>query len=271
MRTKFIMAACQMNISDNKDKNIEKACTMIENAAKKGAELIALPEMFNCPYDNSLFSTYAEDSKRSTTLKNISNAALSHGVYVVAGTIPENDSDIIYNTSFIFDRKGKIIGKHRKIHLFDIDIPGKIYFKESSTLSPGNEITIIDTDLCKIGIGICYDIRFPELSRIMALGGAQLVIMPGAFNMTTGPAHWELLIRARAVDNQVYFAGISPARNEKLKYISYGNSIISDPWGNTIARAGSDEEILFAEINLEEVNRIREELPLLKHRRKDIY
>ena len=260
-----------MEVIDNKDSNIKKALEMIKIAAENKSNMVILPEMFNCPYDNSKFREYAEERKNSKTLKAIKESAKELNLYIVAGSIPELEDDNLYNSSFIFDRDGEIIASHRKMHLFDIDIAGKISFKESETLSAGNQITVVDTELCKIGVAICYDIRFPELLRLMALRGAELIVIPGAFNMTTGPAHWETLIRARAIDNQLYVAAASPARNEELSYVAYGNSMVADPWGEIVARAGEKEEIVYANIKLSRVNDVREELPVLNGRRNDIY
>ncbi|MEN6294481.1 MAG: carbon-nitrogen hydrolase family protein [Methanobacterium sp.] len=271
MKNQFKLALCQMKVIDNKDSNIQNALGMIRTAALNKSDLVILPEMFNCPYANDKFREYAEEKKNSETLKSISKAAKCLNLYIIAGSIPELDGDKLYNSSFIFNRNGEIIGYHRKMHLFDIDIPGKISFKESDTLSAGNQITLIDTELCKIGVAICYDIRFPELSRLMALEGAELIVIPGAFNMTTGPAHWETLIRGRAIDNQLYVAAASPARNEKLSYVAYGNSMVADPWGDVLARASEKEEVIYADIKLSRIKEIREELPVLNGRREDIY
>lgn len=271
MRNKFKLALCQMNVIDDKNSNIKKALDMIETSANNKSNLVILPEMFNCPYDNSKFKEYAEERNHSKTLKAISEIAEKFNIYIVAGSIPESEEGKIYNSNFIFDKNGKIAGSHRKMHLFDIDIPGKITFKESETLSAGNQITVIETDICKIGVAICYDMRFPELLRIMALKGAELIAIPGAFNMTTGPAHWETLIRARAIDNQLYMAAASPAKNEELSYVAYGNSMVADPWGKVLARAGENEEIIYADIDLSRIKEVREELPVLKNRREDIY
>ena len=170
------IALCQMNVVDNKSQNIQKAIEMIENAKKQGADLAVLPEMFNCPYENEKFIEYGESSRNSETLNEISKTAKKLKIHVLAGSIPEreikDDGESLYNTSVFFDNEGKILGKHRKMHLFDIDVKGEIYFKESDTLEPGNDFTIIKTELATIGIGICYDVRFVELSRIMALEGA---------------------------------------------------------------------------------------------------
>jgi omega-amidase len=145
------------------------------------------------------------DKTVSPSYHHLSTLSSSHKIHLVAGSIPELDTETkkLYNTSLIFSPTGSLLGKHRKVHLFDIDIPGKITFRESEVLSAGNELTLVDTPFGKIGVAICYDVRFPELAMIAARKGAFLLLYPGAFNMTTGPLHWELLARARAVDNQV--------------------------------------------------------------------
>ncbi len=271
------IALCQMNVVDNKEKNIEKAIQMIKESKKQGADLAVLPEMFNCPYENEKFVEYAEILEDSQSLKEISNIAKKENIHVLAGSVPElvkddgNETDSIYNTAVFFDNDGKQLGKHRKMHLFDIDVKGKIYFKESDTLSAGNDFTIIKTDLATIGIGICYDIRFVELSRIMALEGAEILIFPGAFNLTTGPAHWELLFRSRALDNQVYAIGVAPALDKDASYNSYGHSIAVNPWGEVIEELDYSEELKIVEIDLDEIKRVREEIPVLKNRRTDLY
>lgn len=270
------IALCQMNVIDDKDANIKKAISMIETSKKKEAELIILPEMFNCPYQNDKFIEYSEVEKDSYTLSKIAEIAKKNSVYILAGSIPEKEinkdsEEKIYNTSFLFDRNGNVIAKHRKMHLFDIDVKDKIYFKESDVLTSGNQFTIANTEFGKIGIGICYDIRFPELARIMALEGAKILVYPGAFNLTTGPAHWELLFKSRALDNQLFCVGVAPALNKEASYSSFGHSIITNPWGEIISEANYDEELLIAEINLDEIEKIREEIPLLKNRRKDLY
>ncbi|SHH22500.1 Predicted amidohydrolase [Caloranaerobacter azorensis DSM 13643] len=269
---KFKLGLCQLLVSENKKENIKNAEKMINSAADMGAELVVLPEMFNCPYNNSYFPKYAESYPDGETIKMLSKISKERGIYLIGGSIPEkDDKGNIYNTSFVFDKKGNIIGKHRKIHLFDIDVEGKISFKESDVLSRGDSLTIVDTEYCKIGVAICYDIRFPELFRLMVLKGVKVIIVPAAFNMTTGPAHWELLFRARALDNQVYMASAAPARDENASYISYGNSIITNPWGSIVGKLDEKEGILIKEIDLNRIDEIREQLPILKHLRKDLY
>ena len=269
--TKVKIALCQMNVVDNKDENLKNAERMIEKSVDENSDFIVLPEMFNCPYSNDKFIEYCEEEKTSKTLLKISNLASKNQVYILAGSIPEKENGKLYNTSYLFNRNGEIIAKHRKMHLFDIDVKGKIKFMESDVLTAGDDVTIANTEFGKIGIGICYDIRFPELARLMALEGASILFYPGAFNMTTGPAHWELLFRTRALDNQVFCVGVAPALNKDASYHSFGHSIITSPWGEVISEATEKEELIISEIDLCEIKKIREELPLLKNKREDIY
>ena len=269
--TKIKIALCQMNVVDNKEENLKNAALMIEDSVDENADFIVLPEMFNCPYSNDKFIEYCEEEKTSPTLNFISDIAKKHEVYILAGSIPEKENDKLFNTSYLFDRNGNVIAKHRKMHLFDIDVKDKITFKESDVLTAGNNFTIADTEFGKIGIGICYDIRFPELARIMVEKGALVLFYPGAFNMTTGPAHWELLFRSRALDNQVYCVGVAPALNETASYHSFGHSIITNPWGEIIAEADEKENLIICDIDLDEIKKIREELPILKNKREDLY
>ena len=269
--TKIKLALCQMNVIDDKKANLEKASSMIADGIGNNADFIILPEMFNCPYSNDKFIEYAEEEKDSYTLNKISKLAEANNVYILAGSIPEREDDKIFNTSYLFDKKGQIIAKHRKMHLFDIDVKDKITFKESDVLTAGDEFTIADTEFGKIGIGICYDVRFVELARIMVENGAMILLYPGAFNMTTGPAHWELLFRARALDNQVFCVGVAPALNTDASYHSYGHSIVTNPWGEVISQADENENLIICEIDLSEIKKIREEIPLLKNKRNDLY
>lgn len=269
--SKIKIALCQINVIDDKDENIKKATYFINESAKQNVDFVVLPEMFNCPYSNDKFIKYSEEEKTSKTLSKISKLALKHAIYILAGSIPEKEDNKLFNTSYLFDKKGKIIAKHRKMHLFDIDVKNKIYFKESDVLSPGNEVTVVNSEFGKIGIGICYDIRFPEPARLMVNKGAKILIYPGAFNMTTGPAHWELLFKTRSLDNQVYCVGVAPALNKDASYHSYGHSIITNPWGEVISQANEKESLIIKKIDLDEIGKIREELPLLINKRDDLY
>lgn len=266
----FKIGLCQIKGSFDKNKSMETARTAVLEAARNGAQVVSLPEMWNCPYSNDYFREYAE-SEDGETVHFLSELAAEADVYLIGGSIPELDDGRVYNTSFSFDRKGKIIGKHRKVHLFDIDVKGGIRFMESDTLTAGEEMTVIDTEYGRIGVAICYDVRFPEWFRKMTLAGAKLIVLPAAFNLTTGPAHWDLTMRARALDNQVYFAANSPARDMEGPYQAYGNSCIASPWGEFIAHGDENECIIYGDIDSDYVDSIREQLPLLKHRRPELY
>ena len=157
------------------------------------------------------------------------------------------------------------------MHLFDVDVKEGIKFKESDTLTAGNKFTLVETKWGKIGLGICYDLRFPEFSRLLTLKGADILIYPGAFNLTTGPSHWETLLKSRALDNQVYSVGVAPALNKNSSYHSYGHSLICSPWGNIINKAEYDEKLIVEKIDLSLISKIRSEIPVLKNRRTDMY
>lgn len=268
----FKIGICQMSINSDKKLNLIKAESMIKAAAAEGCQLAILPEMFNCPYKAELFSQYAEVYPQGETIKMLAKTAAEAQIGIVGGSIPEGDEyQNLYNTSFIFDKTGDLIGRHRKVHLFDIAIKGGTVFKESSILSAGKDITIVKIAGVTLGVGICYDIRFPELSRLMTLAGADLIIFPAVFSVSTGPDHWELLMRGRAVDNQVFVVGAAPANTLESACQAHGHSMAVDPWGNIIGSAGVEERILIVEINLAKMCTLREQLPLLKHRRPDVY
>jgi omega-amidase len=266
------LGICQLAVTADKGLNISKAEAMLSAAAKANCQVAILPEMFNCPYQSELFNQYAEIYPEGDTFKMLAQVAAKENIVVVGGSVPEKDEQgNIYNTSFIFDEQGSLLGRHRKIHLFDVEIAGGTVFKESSILSPGQDITLVKAAGLTLGVGICYDIRFPELSRLMTLAGADLLIFPAVFGMTTGPAHWELLMRSRAVDNQVFVVGAAPANFAEAPYQTYGHSMVVDPWGRVLSVADAEESILIVKIDLEVLNKVRGELPLLKHRRTDIY
>jgi len=256
------IALIQMPVSQNKPENVELACLKVSEAVKLGADLVVLPEMFNCPYSNKYFRSYAEP-RGGVTWQAMSDCARANEVLLIAGSIPELDGGQVFNTSFVFDPLGAQIARHRKVHLFVIDVVGGQRFFESETFSPGDEVTVFESQFGLIGLCICFDMRFPELARLMALKGAEVIVAPGAFNMTTGPAHWEIMFRQRAVDNQVFTVGVAPARDQDFEYVSYGNSIVCSPWGDVIQRAGAEEATLIAELDLHENERIRAQLPLL--------
>lgn len=268
---KIKIAAIQMLTVADKMENVRTVKAYLEKIKDENPDFVILPEMFCCPYQTENFPIYAE-KEGGPVWQQLSGYAKQYGIYLIGGSMPEKDAEgNVYNTSYIFDREGKQIGKHRKVHLFDIDIKGGQTFKESDTLTAGDSDTVFDTEFGKIGVMLCFDIRFPELSRMMVNDGAKVIFVPAAFNMTTGPAHWELSFRTRALDNQIYMVGCAPARDVSAGYISWGHSIVTDPWGRVIDMLDEKKGILLAELDMDYEEQVREELPLLKSRRKDMY
>uniref|UniRef100_A0A3B3UFC3 omega-amidase n=1 Tax=Poecilia latipinna TaxID=48699 RepID=A0A3B3UFC3_9TELE len=259
----FRLAVVQLQVSSDKANNLSKVRRLVKEAAGQGGKVVLLPECFNSPYGTSFFSKYAEKIPGETT-QMLSEVAKENKLHLV-GSIPEEDGGKLYNTCAVFGPEGELILKHRKIHLFDIDVPGKIRFQESETLSPGNSLSTFDT-FCRVGVGICYDMRFAELAQLYNRK-CQLLVYPGAFNMTTGPAHWELLQRA-ALDNQTYVATASPARDEAASYVAWGHSTVVN--GEVIAKAGHEESIIYADI-LQYLADVRQQIPISSQRRDDLY
>ncbi|PAV07321.1 carbon-nitrogen hydrolase family protein [Methanosphaera cuniculi] len=267
----FKIGTCQMNVVDNKNENIQHATQLIRKAAEnRDVKLITLPEMFNTPYTHDKFIQNAEKQDESITVNTMCQLASELEIYLQPGSIPELSDDKIYNTAYLINPSGEIIAKHRKMHMFDINTP-TMKFTESDTLSAGNNITTIKTDLGVISLAICYDVRFPELWSLMSQNKSDIILLPAAFNLTTGPLHWETLIRTRAIDTQAYVIATSPSQIENPYYIAWGHSMIVDPWGSILAGANKKEEIIYADITKDKIDSVRMQIPVLKHRRTDIY
>ncbi|KAJ6455863.1 carbon-nitrogen hydrolase [Mycena sanguinolenta] len=281
----FTLALIQLGkVTANKVENLKHAREMILKAAStKKPDLIVLPECFNSPYGHVHFPVYAEKigftraksynvaESESESVKMLSSAAKEIKTWLIGGSIPERDGENFYNTCTVYNPDGDLVATHRKVHLFDIDIPGKITFKESETLTGGSTMNFFDTEFARIGLGICYDVRFPELAMISARQGCHALIYPGAFNLTTGPLHWELLQRSRAVDNQVFFAMCSPARDLTAGYHAWGHSMVVDPMAKVLVEAGDAEEIVYADIDPAVMESARAGIPVTTQRRFDVY
>ncbi|KAG6266103.1 hypothetical protein E4U47_006015 [Claviceps purpurea] len=311
------LACIQLASGPDKAANLAHAASQVRQAASQGANIVVLPECFNSPYGCQFFPSYAETllpspptPEQSPSYHALSTMAAENNIYLIGGSIPEKYSPAasttssasppqqqqqqprFYNTSLTFDPHGTLLGTHRKTHLFDIDIPGKITFKESDVLSPGNNITLIHLpEYGTIAVAICYDIRFPEMATVAARRGAFALVYPGAFNMTTGPLHWKLLARARAVDNQVYVAVCSPARDLGAGYHAWGHSMVVDPMARVLVEAGEKGEvgeeeeegvrrndgdtqremIVQAELRPDVLAETRRNIPLGMQRRFDVY
>lgn len=263
------LAICQMRTELSQTESLEKARLMVEEAAAAGADFVVLPEMFNCPYSKEYFKKYAALGHRES-VEAMSAWAKKLNIYLVGGSIPETADGKIYNTCFVFGRNGEQLARHRKLHLFDVDIPG-MRFRESSTFSPGDEITVFQTEYGLMGCAVCFDVRFPELFRAMAMRGARLIFLPAQFSTRTGPAHWEMTLRMRAVDNEVFFAAAAAARYPGFDYECWGHSMIVDPYARILAEADETEQIIYSDIDFKTVDEVRQQLPTFLKLRKDLY
>ncbi|CAL5401574.1 unnamed protein product [Camellia sinensis] len=248
----FKIALCQLLVTTNKERNIAHARKAIEEAANKGAQLILLPEIWNSPYSNDSFPVYAEDidagGDASPSTAMLSELSQSLQITIVGGSIPERSGDRLYNTCCVFGTDGKLMEKHRKIHLFDIDIPGQMTFKESLTLTAGESPTIVDTDVGRIGIGICYDIRFQELAMVNAARGV-LTYFAILGHLTRSLVQCIGSYCRGQADCQLFVATCSPARDSGAGYVAWGHSTLVGPFGEVIATTEHDEAIVIAEID----------------------
>lgn len=264
-------ALVQMQVTEEKERNLRAAAEAVRRAADAGAQIVCLPEMFVCPYERRAFLA-AREARDGRIWSALAQMAAESRVVLIGGSFPETADGRLYNTCFVFDAAGREIARHRKVHLFDIDIAGGQRFRESDTFSPGDALTVFDTPLGRFGVEICFDIRFSELTQLMALHGAEAVFVPASFNMTTGPAHWQLLFRARALDAQLFLLGCSAARDPRSRYVSYGHSLAVSPWGAVLAELGAQAETLLVTLDLEEVERVRAQIPVMGGaRRTDLY
>ena len=263
------LALCQLRTELVLQETLNKAEGMVREAALSGAQIVVLPEMFSCPYSGRYFHSFAAQG-HGPILAALSAWARANGVLLVGGSVPETAEGKLYNSAFVFGPDGRQLARHRKVHLFDVDIPG-MRFRESDTFAAGEEITVFDSPFGRFGLSVCFDVRFPELFRAMAERGAQAVFLPAQFNQKTGPVAWELLLRARAADNQLFVAGCAAARYEGFDYECWGHSTVTDPFGQVLASCDETEQILYAELDRELVSRARRQIPTLSALREDLY
>lgn len=267
--SKIRLAILQLRTETDYNETMEKAHRMLAEAAAQGAEIAVLPEMFACPYSRQYFKTFAARGHEETVAA-LSAWAKEFGLILVGGSVPEREGERLYNTAFVFDEQGRQLARHRKVHLFDVDLPG-MRFKESNTFTPGEAVTTFETRCGTMGLAVCFDLRFPELFRAMAVRGAKVIFLPAQFNLTTGPAHWELSLRSRAVDNELFVIGASAARYEGFSYECWGHSTVVDPLGTVIASCDEREQILYSTLDLQRIDEVRQQLPTFLHLRRDVY
>ena len=278
MNTPFKAAAIQMSATADKLANLEKASLMVRKAASEGAALVALPELFNCLGDHQRIVEQAEPIPGQTS-DAMCALARECGVTLLAGSVAERSGNAerepkVFNTSVLISPEGAILSAYRKIHLFDVELEDSPRVVESRWFAPGSEICVTETPLGRLGQSICYDLRFPELYRNLADQGADILVVPAAFTEKTGRAHWEVLLRARAIENQAFVIAPNQFGEQIAGVPLYGHSMIIDPWGNVLAEAvaakdGSAEEeaIVIAEIEPARLLAVRSQIPALHHRR----
>lgn len=268
MDERFLAAVVQLNSRDDKGANLASAEHWIETAAARGARLVALPEMFNC-YGRPADMLAAAEPIDGATCRRMSALAARLQITLVAGSMPEQSDrhDRVYNTSLLFGPDGSLLATYRKIHLFDVDLPGRVAQRESSWSLPGDALAVTHTACARVAQAICYDLRFPELFRELSARGMEILVVPSAFTLTTGRDHWELLLRARAVENQVFVLAPAQYGTHAPGQTSFGRSSIIDPWGTPLAVAADGEGLAMAEIDLARLAEIRRQLPVLTHRR----
>ncbi|WVQ97210.1 hypothetical protein IAU59_004320 [Kwoniella sp. CBS 9459] len=283
----FRLALLQLGgLTSSKASNISIARKAVLEAASSTPkpQLIVLPEIWNSPYAVASFREYSEhvpkvgsafgaEKDEGETVTAMREMARSAGCWLIGGSIPQREAstDNIYNTCTVYDPEGTLVAIHQKVHLFDIDIPGRQTFKESDTLTGGKSLTTFTTPFGKIGLGICYDIRFPEMAMIAARQGCVAMIYPAAFNTTTGPMHWTILQKARAIDNQIYVAMCSPARHPEASYQAYGHSSVVNPLGDVLVEADIGPKTVYADIDVDLLQTTRRNLPVTIQRRFDVY
>jgi predicted amidohydrolase len=268
MHERFLAAAIQLNSGEDKAANLQRASQLIEEAARQGAGLIALPEMFNCL---GRFDTVVNNAEPipGPTIRAMQELASELNVAILAGSIAEQCSITgkAYNTSVFISERGEQLARYRKVHLFDVALSENVTITESMWIVPGDEVVILNSTFGRVGFSICYDVRFPELYRCMADQVAEIIFAPAAFTLVTGRDHWEVLLRARAIENQVFVIAPNQCGRHGSELHTYGNSMIVDPWGRVLARAADQEEIVYAEIDICALQQIRSQLPALDHRR----
>ena len=263
------VALCQTSSGSDVEANEAQASALLEEAAAGGADLACLPEVWPCQGSAPEVRAAAEPVP-GPRVERLAATARRHSMWIHGGSVLELEGDRVFNTSVLLDRAGKLVARYRKIHLFDADPPGGQPSRESFLYSPGEEIVTADTEFGRAGLSICYDVRFPELYRALAGTGATILFVPAAFRYETGVDHWEVLLRARAIEEQAFVIAAAqwgtwgpPGRERR----NFGDSLIADPWGRVVARAPEGVGVTLADLDLGEVRRVREALPALRHRR----
>jgi predicted amidohydrolase len=266
------VACIQMTSRHDKAANLETAERLLAQAAATGADLVVLPEKWNAIGDPEVLHAAAEPLEQGESVEAMATWARQHGVTLVGGSITERREgrEKLSNTSLVFDPEGNLVARYRKIHLFDVEVGGVTYL-ESEAEEPGDEPVVVDVEGWRIGLSVCYDVRFPELYRILTLEGAELLTVPAHFTTPTGKDHWHVLLRARAIENQAYVVAAAQVGETLPGKPAYGRSLIADPWGTVVAQAPDIETVVTAELDRMRLRDIRAKLPSLANRRPGAY
>ena len=269
VRRPIVAAAVQMTSTDDVEKNLDDAGRLVRHAAQQGASLIVLPELFTVLGEPEVITNLAQPVPGPAS-EMLAGWAEELDVTLVGGSLAEQREghQRISNTSLLFGPRGDQLGCYRKMHLFDIDLPGRVSFCESAFVEPGDEIVVCETPAGRIGQATCYDLRFPELFRELVDRGAEIIVVPSAFTQATGRDHWEVLLRAGAIENQVFLVAANQFGHHAPGITSYGRSVIIDPWGTVLATAPDGEAVITAELDFDRQREIRTTLPALEHRRE---
>ena len=272
MADRLRVACVQLNSGTDKAANLEKAERLVARAASTGADLVVLPEKWNAIGSPNTLRANAEPLEDGESGRAMAEWARRHGVTLVGGSITEirDGREKLSNTCPVYDPTGELVAVYRKIHMFDVEVGGHVY-RESEAEEAGEETLVAEAEGWRVGLTVCYDLRFPELYRILALDGAELITVPAAFTMYTGRDHWELLLRARAVENQCFVAAANAWGTHEGGKESYGRSTIVDPWGVVLAQAADEDTVITAELDRAHMERIRRELPSLANRQPAAY
>jgi predicted amidohydrolase len=272
MADRLRVACVQMRSTDVKADNLEIAEGLVARAASTGADVVLLPEKWNAIGPPDVFRANAEPLDGGETVAALCDWAGRHGITIVGGSITEarEGHEKLSNTCVVVGTDGELVAVYRKVHMFDVEVGGQVY-RESDAEEPGDEIVAADVEGWSVGLTICYDVRFPELYRILALGGAELFTVPAAFTMFTGKDHWELLLRARAVENGCFVAAANAWGAHSANRATYGRSMIVDPWGVVLATAPDEDAVVSAEINRGAIDRVRKAVPSLANRQPAAY
>ena len=272
MPDRIRVACVQMTSRADKAANLETAQRLVAQAAATGADVVVLPEKWNAIGDAALYHATAEPLDGGESVAAMSTWARTHGITLVGGSIAERREgrEKLSNTSLVFDSDGEIVATYRKIHLFDVEVGGVVY-RESEAEEPGDEAVVAEAEDWKLGLSVCYDVRFPELYRIIALEGAQVVTVPAHFTTPTGKDHWHVLLRARAIENQLYVVAAAQIGDTLPGKPAYGRSLIVDPWGLVLAQAPDEETVISAELDRAHLEGIRAKLPSLANRQANAY